>query len=135
MSGGLTSFELRNVPLLSRVGADRADALRTDIDSAVAGWADAVLLRVDSRNQVLISDGRVVLGKATELGNKPAGARGVPRPVEGRQACLGGAQRAGGARRSRHAKRRCSTLRRAGNIFDDVSAQLVATATALLELA
>ena len=28
-------------PLLSRVGADRADALRTDIDSAVAGWADA----------------------------------------------------------------------------------------------
>ncbi|MGB8505278.1 hypothetical protein, partial [Mycobacterium sp.] len=26
-------FELRNVPLLARVGADRADALRTDIDA------------------------------------------------------------------------------------------------------
>ena len=37
----LTSFSLRNVPLLSRVGADRADTLRTDIDAAVAGWADA----------------------------------------------------------------------------------------------
>ena len=30
-----------------------------------------LLLRVDSRNQVLISDGRVVLGKATALGEKP----------------------------------------------------------------
>ena len=47
MSGGLTSFELRNVPLLSRVGADRADALRTHNDTAVAGLADSVLLRVD----------------------------------------------------------------------------------------
>ena len=71
MSERLTSFQLRNVPLLSRVGADRADTLRTDIDAAVAGWADALLLRVDSRNQVLIADGRVVLGKATALGDKP----------------------------------------------------------------
>ena len=47
MSKELSSFQLRNVPLLSRVGADRADALRTDIDAAVAGWADALLLRVD----------------------------------------------------------------------------------------
>ncbi|MGB2921148.1 MAG: NAD(+) diphosphatase, partial [Mycobacterium sp.] len=30
-------FRLRNIPLLSRVGADRADALRTDVDAAVAG--------------------------------------------------------------------------------------------------
>ena len=65
----LDQFQL-HVPLLSRVGADRADTLRTDIDAAVAGWSDA-LLRVDSRNQVLISDGRVVLGKATALGDKP----------------------------------------------------------------
>mgnify|MGYP002653439400 CR=1 FL=1 len=43
----MTSFRLRNVPLLSRVGADRADTLRTDIDAAIAGWADAQLLRVD----------------------------------------------------------------------------------------
>ncbi len=59
------------MPLLSRVGADRADTLRTDIDAAVAGWADALLLRVDPRNQVLIADGRVVLGKAAGLGDKP----------------------------------------------------------------
>ena len=71
MSDRLTSFQLRNVPLLSRVGADRADTLRTDIDAAVAGWADALLLRVDSRNQVLISDGRVVLGRRPQLGDKP----------------------------------------------------------------
>src|SRR6185436_15224330 len=64
-------FELRNVPLLSRVGADRADTLRTDIDAAVAGWSDALLVQVDSRNQVLIADGRVVLGKANALGDKP----------------------------------------------------------------
>ena len=50
-------FRLRNVPLLSRVGADRADTLRTDVDAAVAGWPEALLLRVDRRNQVLISDG------------------------------------------------------------------------------
>ncbi len=61
-------FRLRNVPLLSRVGADRADTLRTDVDAAVAGWADALLLRVDRRNQVLISDGSVVLGKAGARG-------------------------------------------------------------------
>ena len=35
MTDGSTSFQLRNVPLLSRVGADRADTLRTDIDAAV----------------------------------------------------------------------------------------------------
>jgi len=64
-------FELRNVPLLSRVGADRADALRTDVDAAVAGWPDALLLRVDRRNQVLISGGQVVLGNAAKLGVKP----------------------------------------------------------------
>ena len=48
-------FELRNIPLLSRVGADRADTLRTDIDAALAGWPDAAVLRVDSRNRVLVS--------------------------------------------------------------------------------
>src|SRR3954449_11293958 len=67
----LGAFNLRNVPLLSRVGADRADALRTDVDAAMAGWSDALLLRVDRRNQVLISDGRVVLGDAAKLADKP----------------------------------------------------------------
>ena len=66
-----SGFRLRNVPLLSRVGADRADTLRTDIDAAVAGWPEALLLRVDRRNQVLISDGRVVLNQAARLGDAP----------------------------------------------------------------
>ena len=37
----------------------------------MAGWADALLLRVDARNQVLIADDRVVLGTAAALGDKP----------------------------------------------------------------
>ncbi|MGC2656038.1 MAG: NAD(+) diphosphatase, partial [Mycobacterium sp.] len=37
-------FALRNIPLLSRVGADRADQLRTDVEAAAAGWAEAGLL-------------------------------------------------------------------------------------------
>ena len=46
--GGMSlgGFTLRNVPLLSRVGADRADELRTDVDAALAGWNDALLLKV-----------------------------------------------------------------------------------------
>ena len=64
-------FQLRSVPLLSRVGADRADQLRTDVEAAIAGWADAALLRVDSRNQVLVVNGRVVLGSAVALATKP----------------------------------------------------------------
>ncbi|MDT5000289.1 MAG: diphosphatase, partial [Mycobacterium sp.] len=68
----MTDFQLRNVPLLSRVGADRADVLRTDVEAAVAGWADALVLRVDHRNQVLISGGQVVLGAASKLSKTPA---------------------------------------------------------------
>ena len=64
-------FQLKSVPLLSRIGADRADQVRTDIDAATAGWADAALLRLDSRNQVMVADGRVLLGKAKTLADKP----------------------------------------------------------------
>ena len=91
-----------------------------------------LLLRVDSRNQVLISDGRVVLGKAARAGRQARRPRGVPRPDDGRQARVGGPQRAGGARRIPTPRPRCSTCAGPGTIFDDVSAQLVATATALL---
>jgi NAD+ diphosphatase len=124
-------FQLRNVPLLSRVGADRADALRTDVDAAMAGWADALLLRVDRRNQVLISGGQVVLCKAAKLGDKPPEhavflgrlADGVH--VWAIRSALEGPEDV-------HAETEVLDLRRAGQIFDDVSAQLVATATALL---
>ena len=65
------TFRLRNVPVLSRVGADRADGLRTDVDAAIAGWADALLMRVDHRNQVLVVDGRLVLGPAADFADAP----------------------------------------------------------------
>ena len=126
----MADFRLRQVPLLSRVGADRSDQLRTDIDAAVAGWAQAAVLRVDNRGQVLIADGRVVLGDTTDLGSAPPegavflgtieGARHVwairaplPAPDPGTDAVV-------------------RDLRTGGTGFDDVSAQLVSAAMALL---
>lgn len=125
------SFTLRNVPLLSRVGADRADTLRTDIDAAIAGWADALVLRVDRRNQVLIAGGSVVLGKATALGDAPPEqAVFLGRLADGRHVW---AIRAGlEAPEDPTVESEVLDLRRAGAIFDDASAQLVSTATALL---
>ncbi|WP_422748923.1 NAD(+) diphosphatase [Mycobacterium sp. WMMD1722] len=126
-SGG---FALRNIPVLSRVGADRADTLRTDIDAAVAAWPDALLLRVDRRNQVLISGGRVVLNRAAEIGPTPPehavflGRLADGRHVWGVRATLQPPEDGSQAE--------VLDLRRAGQIFDDASAQLVATATALL---
>ncbi|WP_328352660.1 NAD(+) diphosphatase [Mycobacterium sp. NBC_00419] len=123
------AFRLRNIPLLSRVGADRADTLRTDIDAAIAGWADALLLRVDNRNQVLIADGRVVLGAATEFGDKPpADAVFLGRIEDGRHVWAVRAE----LQAPEDVESAVLDLRRAGHVFDDVSAQLVACATALL---
>ena len=124
-------FELRSIPLLSRVGADRADHLRTDVEAAVAGWKQAALLRVDSRNQVLVSDGKAVLDAANTLAEKPPpdavflgrlpsgqhvwAIRGPLKPPEDPTMSVEAAD-----------------LRRAGHAFDHVSAQLVSSATALL---
>ncbi len=123
------SFQLRKVPSLSRVGADRADHLRTDVDAAVAGWPDALLLRVDNRNQVLFAGDRVVLGSAAAFADKPPGdAVFLGRIADGRhvwavravlEAPDGDAGRVIDPRRTSHG-------------FDDVSAQLVACALALL---
>lgn len=127
----MSAFTLRNVPLLSRIGADRDDQVRTDIDAAIAGWADAAVLHVDRRNQVLISGRSVVLSKATTLGDTPpehavflgtlAGGRHVWAVRDALQ-----------APDDDTTETEVLDLRRAGPIFDDASAQLVATATALL---
>jgi NAD+ diphosphatase len=125
-------FQLRHTPLLSRVGADRSDALRTDVDAAIAGWADAALLRIDRRNQVLISGGRVLLGNTATLGDRPPenavflGRLNDGRHVWAIRAALEGPE-------DPDAETEVLDLRRGGQIFDDVSAQLVATATALLK--
>jgi NAD+ diphosphatase len=124
-------FQLQNLPLLSRVGADRADHLRTDVEAAAAGWPEAVLLRVDSRNQVLVADGRVVLGAATELADQPPPeAVFLGRLEDGRhiwaiRAPLQPPEDPG-------VKADVVDLRRGGQLLDDVSAQLVSSATALL---
>jgi NAD+ diphosphatase len=127
----MTDFTLRNVPLLSRIGADRADVLRTDVDAAIAGWPDALLLRVDRRNQVLISDGRVVLTAAAKYADHPdEHAVFLGRMPDGRH--VWGVRAALEAPQDPTAETEVLDLRRAGTVFDDVSAQLVSTATALL---
>lgn len=123
------AFRLRNVPLLSRVGADRADHLRTDIDAAAAGWGDAALLRVDNRNQVLIAHGRVVLGSAAELADAPPpDAVFLGRIEDGRHVW---AVR-GPLQAPEDDAAAVLDPRRGGDVFDDASAQLVACALALL---
>jgi NAD+ diphosphatase len=90
-----------------------------------------LVLRVDRRNQVLIAGGQVVLGKAAKMGDKPPEhAVFLGRLADGRhvwaiRAALEGPD-------DPHTETEVLDLRRAGQIFDDVSAQLVATATALL---
>ncbi|OMC17894.1 NAD(+) diphosphatase [Mycobacterium sp. SP-6446] len=124
-------FQLRDVPVLSRVGADRADQLRTDVDAATAGWADAALLRVDSRNQVLVANGRVVLGAAAELADKPPVDAVFLGRIEGGRhvwAVRGALQ----APEDPDVQAEVVNLRSLGPIFDDTSSQLVSSAIALL---
>ena len=127
----IADFRLREVPLLSRVGADRADQLRTDVDAATAGWSEAALLRVDSRNQVLVADGRVVLGAAAKLADKPPPeAVFLGRIENGRHvwAVRGALQ----APEDPNAHTEVVNLRGVGPILDDASSQLVSCAVALL---
>jgi NAD+ diphosphatase len=122
-------FELRSVPLLSRVGADRADNLRTDVEAGTAGWAKAAVLRIDSRNQVLVANGRVVLDAAAALGDKPPPDAVFLGRIEG-------GRHVWAIRSPLHAPEdpdvRAADLRRGGQLFDDLSAQLVSCAIALL---
>jgi NAD+ diphosphatase len=123
------NFELHSVPLLSRVGTDRADQVRTDADAASTGWAEAALLRVDARNQVLVADGRIVLGKASALADAPPrDAVFLGRLADGRHVWAVRAQ----LEPPEDLDTQVLDLRRSGQIFDDVSAQLVSSATALL---
>jgi len=122
-------FRLRDIPLLSRVGADRADQLRTDIDAAAAGWPDAALLRVDSRNQVLAAGGKVVLGPAAAEGDTPPPDAVFLGRIEGGRhvwAIRGPLQPPDDG------EVEVLDLRRLGRIIDDTSSQLVSSALALL---
>lgn len=124
-------FHLNRVPLLSRIGADRADQVRTDTEAAVAGWSDAALLRLDSRNQVMVAEGKVLLGRAADLADRPpADAVFLGRIDDGRHvwAVHGPLE----APEDPGLKAEVADLRRAGQLFDNVGAQLVSTAAALL---
>lgn len=127
------SFQLRNVPSLSRVGADRADHLRTDVDAAIAGWNDALLLRVDDRNQVLFAGERLVLGSAAALGEKPPGdAVFLGRMADGRHVWAVRAALEAAEESPKDIATRVIDPRRSSQGFDDVSAQLLACALSLL---
>jgi NAD+ diphosphatase len=124
-------FQLQSVPLLSRIGADRADQVRTDVEAATAGWAEAALLRLDSRNQVLVANGRLVLGRAKTLASKPPPDAVFLGSIEdGRHvwAVRGPLETLDGS----DVDAKVADLRRAGQLFDDISAQLVSSAAALL---
>lgn len=124
------SFRLRHIPVLSRVGADRADQLRTDLDAAVTGWPEAVLLRVDGRNQVVVADGRLLLEPAVDFADAPpADAVFLGRLADGRHVW---AVRAPLATPPDGADAAVVDPRRTSHPFDDVGAQLVASALALL---
>jgi NAD+ diphosphatase len=127
----MVDFQLQSIPLLSRIGADRADQVRTDVEAAAAGWADAALLRLDSRNQVLVADGRVVLGRAKDLADKPPpDAVFLGRIEDGRH--IWAVRAPLNAPADPDVKAEVADLRRAGQLFDDISAQLVSAAAALL---
>jgi NAD+ diphosphatase len=86
---------------------------------------------VDSRSQVLVADGRVVLGAASELGDKPPpDAVFLGRIEDGRHvwAVRGALQ----APPDPDVESEVVNLRSLGRIFDDTSSQLVSSATALL---
>ena len=125
------SFTLRNIPVLSRVGADRADELRTDVEAAAAGWAQALLLRVDERNQVMVADGRVLLDPAAGFSDiPPPDAVFLGRLADGRHVWAVRAPLQPPADDGHPAS--VVDPRRTSVPFDDLSAQLVATALALL---
>ena len=127
----MTSFRLRNVPLLSVSGPTAPTRFaRMSMRRWPAGpmpWCCGST----RRNQVLIADGRVVLGKAANLAAKPPenavflGRLSDGTHVWGIRAALEGPE-------DPHTETEVLDVRRAGQVFDDTSAQLVSTATALL---
>ncbi|MEX3759193.1 NAD(+) diphosphatase [Mycobacteroides abscessus] len=120
------TFRLRNIPLLSRVGLDRADELRSNPEELAKGWAEAGLITLDVRGRVNIVDGQVVIEDAARIGDQPPEhAVFLGRIPGGRHVW---AVRADLDEDSAP----LLDLRRSGQLFDDTSAALLATAMAML---
>ncbi len=120
----VNDFQLTETPLLSRSSVGRAEELRSDAAALTTGWADALLLRVNSRGQVKVSpEGQLVFAEATELG---------PEPVRGAVFL--------GIRENRHVwavrvsllAGTLSELRMLGGTLDDADAGLLTGAVAIL---
>lgn len=128
----MVDFELHSAPLLARGVVDRADRIRTDAETTAAGWADAALLRVDSRNRVLAADGRVVFGDARAAAEAPPPeAVFLGRLDDGRHvwALRAPLQEPDGPETDDVA---VVDLLRSGQHLDEVDAQLVSSAVGLL---
>jgi NAD+ diphosphatase len=116
-------FTLTETPLLSRAAVDRAEQVRSDTDALRAGWADALLLRVNHRGQFRHIDRELVLEPATSLGAEPVsgavflGLRGERHVWAVRVPAMTG---------------ELGDLRMLGHRLDEASAGLVTTAVALL---
>lgn len=116
-------FTLTETPLLSRAAVDRAEQLRSDTDALRAGWADALLLRVNHRGQFRVTERELVLEPATSLGAEPVseavflGLRGERHVWAIRVPAMTG---------------ELGDLRMLGHQLDEASAGLVTTAVALL---
>ncbi|WP_078323790.1 NAD(+) diphosphatase [Mycobacteroides salmoniphilum] len=120
------TFRLRNVPLLSRVGLDRADELRSNPEELAKGWAEAGLITLDVRGRVNIVDGQVVLEDAARVGDgPPEHAVFLGRIPSGRHVWAVRAELDDDSAP-------LLDLRRSGELFDDTSAALLATAMAML---
>ncbi|MFE6859814.1 NAD(+) diphosphatase [Nocardia sp. NPDC057668] len=68
----MSGFQLNAVPVLSRTTLDRAEHLRADEQALKEGWAQAKLLRMNRRGQVLVDGGSVALEAAITLSAEPA---------------------------------------------------------------
>lgn len=120
------TFRLRNIPLLSRVGLDRADELRSNPEELAKGWGEAGLITLDVRGRVNIVDGQVVLEDAARVGDvPPEHAVFLGRIPGGRHVWAVRAELDDDSAP-------LLDLRRSGQLFDDTSAALLATAMAML---
>ncbi|MGX1807615.1 NAD(+) diphosphatase [Nocardia sp. NPDC055321] len=68
----MSGFQLNAVPVLSRTTLDRAEHLRSDEQALKEGWAQAKLLRMNRRGQVIVDGQSVVLEAAITLSAEPA---------------------------------------------------------------
>ncbi|MGW0044127.1 NAD(+) diphosphatase [Rhodococcus sp. NPDC003348] len=114
---------MTEVPLLSRSALDRAEELRSDTDALRAGWAEALVLRINHRGQARVDGTDLVLEPAISLGDEPVSGAVFLGRREGRHLW---------AVRVPAMTGELADLRMIGHRLDDSSAGLLTTAVAVL---